>query len=345
MPVSVVVGGQYGSEGKGKVAHYFSKQLKAIAGVKVSGTNSGHTVYDSKGNQHILRCVPSACVEEGVHCVIAPGALVELDILLRECVELGITAPYLHIHPNTGIITPEIKSLEKAAALNARLGSTQSGTGIATVNRIKCDGSFVRACDIPELRMFLTDTAQLMRSWLNSGKHIVIEGGQGFGLSLYHTHEFPYCTSRDTTAASFLGDAGLSPFDVENVIQVLRSYEIRVAGNSGPMFRETDWETVTKNAHSETPIIEMTSVTKKIRRVGYFDCNLVRNSVRVNKPNITVINFMDYIYEPGENTKGKLGPERMKFIRHIEESTGCRVTHVGFDGRSVVPVEDAIIHF
>ncbi len=49
MPVTVVVGGQFGSEGKGKVAHWLARELRASTAVRVGGPNSGHTVVADGG--------------------------------------------------------------------------------------------------------------------------------------------------------------------------------------------------------------------------------------------------------------------------------------------------------
>lgn len=340
MSVSIVVGGQYGSEGKGKVSHYFAKKFGATVCVKVSGTNSGHTVYDAQGVPHILRVLPSPCLLPGMRCVIPAGAYFQPELLFQECKDVGFPLENLYIHPNAGIITPENEREERWGALRERIGSTLSGTGAATCHRIMCDGEFTRACELPELDTYLVDTTIFMRKELNRGEHIIIEGGQGFGLSLFHTPCYPYCTSRDTSAAAFLSAAGLSPFDVANVIQVLRTYEIRVAGNSGPMRQETTWEQVTKDAQSETPISEYTSVSKKLRRVGYFDYKLVTNAVRVNKPNITVMNFMDYIAEePGYGPR-EIGPWRARFLQRVASETRCKITHVGFAGDDVHPLNN-----
>lgn len=343
MSISVVVGGQYGSEGKGKVALHFAKELKAVAVVKVGGTNAGHTVYDEQGAKHILRVLPTACVTDDVVCVIGPGAVISLELLFKEMKEVGLTGGRLLIHPNTGIITSTMEREEKWSADLNGIGSTTSGTGAATVHRIARDSQFVRACEVGDLDQYLVDTTDTMDWWLRNGKNIIIEGCQGFGLSIYHTPQYPYATSRDTTASSFVSEAGLSIFDVENVIQVLRTYEIRVAGMSGPMKSETTWDRVTLNAKSPVPIIEKTSVSKKVRRVGYFDSELVRRSTIINKPNITVLNFMDYIGEEGHNCcEHVLGSNRKEFIAQVQENTGCQVTHVGFDGVGVECTKDCL---
>lgn len=343
MPLSVVVGGQYGSEGKGKIALHFAREFNIKAAVKVSGTNSGHTIIDADGKPRIHRVLPSGCVLPGVHCVIAPGACFQPELLLRECREASLDmARYLHIHPNAGIITNEIQQEERRTGLVENISSTGSGTGMATCHRILCDGYFTRACDIPELRPYITDTSRLMFDWIQQGEHILIEGGQGFGLSLYHTKHYPYCTSRDTPASAFIAEAGLSPLDVTNIIQVLRSYEIRVAGNSGPMKHEITWEEVTQRARSRTPIQEMTSVSKRVRRVGEFDPELVRQANNVNQPNIIVMNFMDYIAENQPGLDNQIGPNRKKFLDWVAESTGRAVTHVGFHAGDVRSIQQAM---
>ena len=62
MPVTVVVGGQFGSEGKGKVAHFLVRHTGASVAVRVGGPNSGHTSYDDRGEPHIFRQLPTASV-------------------------------------------------------------------------------------------------------------------------------------------------------------------------------------------------------------------------------------------------------------------------------------------
>ena len=69
---------------------------------------------------------------------------------------------------------------------------------------------------------------------------------------------------------------------------VCRSYPIRVAGNSGPMFRETTWEELGVEP-------EITTVTKKVRRVAEWDDALFANSCLLNAPTEIALTFADYI--------------------------------------------------
>lgn len=71
MPVTVVVGGQFGGEGKGKVAHFLAQEMDARVTIRVGGTNSGHTVIDPRSNQPlILRQLPTAAILPSVFCVL-----------------------------------------------------------------------------------------------------------------------------------------------------------------------------------------------------------------------------------------------------------------------------------
>lgn len=337
MPVHVVVGGQFGSEGKGKVALHLARELDAHISVKVSGINAGHTVLDARGRPHIFRILPAATVTGDVTCVLAPGCCFRPSLLLEELEREKAFNPRVLIHPNAGIITEEMAAAEKSSGLVERIGSTGTGTGEVAYHRAACDGEFVGAKDVPELAPYVVDTSEWMRERLDRGADIIVEGAQGYGLSVLGSY-WPYCTSRDTTAAGFVAEAGLSPRDVRTIAMVIRSYPIRVGGNSGPLPHETTWERVTAAARSPTPIREYTSVTRRLRRVAEFDPALVREAQSVNQANVVVLNFLDYVWD---EEPGTIGPNRRAFLDMIAREAECPVTHVGFGPDSVVPVEDA----
>jgi adenylosuccinate synthase len=139
----------------------------------------------------------------------------------------------------------------------------------------------ILATDHPAFHDYLGDTGEFMRRVLNQNSRIVIEGSKGYGLSLLHGGYYPKATTRDTTAASFLGEAGLSPRDVDDVTLVLRCHPIRVAGDSGPLKGETTWREIAKNAGLPKNYCELTTATKKVRRVGTFDPELVREATTI----------------------------------------------------------------
>jgi adenylosuccinate synthase len=162
---------------------------------------------------------------------------------------------------------------------------------------------------------------------LDLGEHVVIEGTQGFGLSLLHSPHFPKTTSRDTTAAAALAETGLSPLDVREVVLVLRSFPIRVAGDSGPFGApEIDWETVTAEGGHHAPLQERTSVTRKVRRVARFDAGIVREAIAANNPSSIVLNHLDHVDAMAAHG---LTPRTREFLAEVERGIGRKVDLVG----------------
>lgn len=319
MPVSIVVGGQFGSEGKGKVAHYFAKELNASFAVRCGGPNSGHTVIDEQGKARIFQQLPTAAILPDVNLAICSGSYLDLDILYKEINETNIDADRLCIDPDAVIITEELKNREKQGGLMASIGSTGSGTGAAVAARVNREETLLFAKDIPELKPFLAEVPQILRNALNNQERIIIEGTQGFGLSPLHARHYPYVTSRDTTAAAFLAETGLSPLDVDDVILTIRAFPIRVAGKSGPLVSEIDWDTVVEEGEHSHPIEERTSVTKVIRRVAKFDKSIVNSAITANMPTKIILNHIDYIHND----------KRSSFIKNVEKTINRYVDYIG----------------
>jgi adenylosuccinate synthase len=331
MPVTVVVGGQYGSEGKGKVAHYLAKESRATVAIRCGGTNSGHTVIDESGQPLIFRQLPTAAILPDVKLALCAGTYIDIDILERELVHVSSARDRLMIDPYAVIITEEHKKQESESGLVKQIASTGSGTGAAVIARLKRAHNLQFAKDAPQLADFITDVGLNLRHRLDREERIILEGTQGFGLSPLHSRMNPYVTSRDTTASSFLSEAGLSPFDADEVVMVIRAFPIRVGGDSGPLVNETDWETISKDGGYDVPFVEYTSVTKKIRRVAKFEAEIVRRAIQINKPNIIVINHLDYMDVEANPTHRNA----VQFIGFIAESIGSKIDYVGFGPESM----------
>ena len=226
MPVSVVVGGQYGSEGKGKVAAWLAKEMRAKAVVRCGGSNSGHTVYDEHGRKFVFRQLPTACLQKEVKNILVSGSYIDVDILLREISNAEVLEGNLFIDPYAVIITEEHRKKESNNGLVAGIGSTGSGTGAAVMQRVSRSSDIVFAKDVVALKPFLHDTKDIISELLLNNERIIIEGTQGYGLSLLHSNEYPYVTSRDTTVAGCLAEAGISPSRTRKIIMVCRTYPI-----------------------------------------------------------------------------------------------------------------------
>lgn len=339
MPVSIVVGGQFGSEGKGKVALELARRTVAAAAVRVGGTNSGHTVVDRGGRTRILRQLPGAAVDGALVAVLPPGSYIEPAVLLEEIDLLRLPPSQVAVDPDARIITEAHKAWERAADLGSTIGSTQSGTGAAVIaaaargaRNLSLPALFAK--DIPDLQPFIRDTSDLMRSLLNKGAWVIIEGTQGFGLSVLHSGMWPKATSRDTTAAGFLAEAGLSPLDVADITLVIRAFPIRVAGNSGPLPGEIAWSTIAENAGLSDDFVELTTVTRRVRRVAKFDAEVVRRAILVNTPTRVVLNHLDYI-DP-EVGVGPLSEKASNFIGTIEREIGRKADWFGLGPATIL---------
>ncbi len=328
MPATVVIGGQFGSEGKGKVSHYFARETKARIAIRVGGTNSGHTVISENGQPLILRQLPTASLLPGVISVLPAGSYVDPTLLVKEMQLIGLHEEGVVIDANAMVISPKDIDSEKNGELRNVIGSTASGTGAAVQRRISRSGNVVLAKDHPELSKFVKSTVPFLRAALDDGERVIIEGTQGFGLSLIHSPFYPFVTSRDTSAASFVAETGLSPFDIDDVILVIRSFPIRVAGNSGPLAREVDWQEVSRTAGRD--IIELSSVTRTKRRVAEFDSEIVKQAIAANRPTTIVLNHMDYI------DNGKASQLAMDFVVGVESEIGCSIDFLGFGQDSVM---------
>jgi adenylosuccinate synthase len=338
MPLTVIVGGQYGSEGKGKVAHCLAIERQAAIAVRTGGTNSGHTVIELPDRPVVLRQLPTAAFIPDVICVLGPGSYIDPDILLQEISRTGLTADRLLIDPNATIITEEDKERERQGGLRQSIGSTQSGTGAAVIKRMERKAASGTAGSDGRLGKFIHPITPFLRNALTRGARVILEGTQGFGLSPLHSLTYPYVTSRDTTAASFVSEAGLSPMDVDEVVMVLRAFPIRVGGNSGPLPNEIEWSTMTEESGSPIPIVEYTSVTKTVRRVARFDPLLVRQAIQVNAPTHLVLNHIDYIdYHCREERSGT--PKALRFVETVESLIGARIDYMGFGPSSLATRE------
>lgn len=335
MPVTVIVGGQYGSEGKGKVAHYLAREMGASVAIRVGGPNSGHTVIGPDGQPIIFRQLPTAAILPNVVCVIPAGAYVQPDILLEEIRIAGLDPERLRIDPNAVIITDKELAAERSSGLGSSIGSTQSGTGAAVLARIQRTADVKFARDEDSLRAYIKPATPIVRNRLDRKERVVIEGTQGFGLSLLHTPHYPFATSRDTTAAGFVAEAGLSPLDVDDVVMVIRTYPIRVPGNSGPLVYETSWAEITKESNSQSPLSEFTSVTRKARRVAQFDPEIVRRAITHNRPTRIVLNHLDYV-DAGCNDRDKFSARATAYIESVKAAIGTPVNYVGYDRTSIL---------
>lgn len=336
MSLWVVVGGQYGSEGKGKVSAFITKQENIDICVRCGGPNSGHSFVDENGKTIVLRQLPTGFVNPRTRLLIPAGALIDPIVLKQEIESLGLPRERIGIDRKCFIIEAKDREKEQALGLRERLSSTLCGVGAAQSRRVLRGEDARLARDVsqehPWMNKYLTDVSDEVNSALDGERRVLIEGTQGFGLSLYHSDHYPKTTSRDTTVAGFLSEVGVSPRLVTEIIVVFRTFPIRVAGSqAGPLKEEITWEELQKESGYPYPIDERTSVTNKVRRVARFDWELAQQAVRFNRPTRLALNGLDYLdYQNlGIRDKASLSPKAVMMLCRLESQSSAPVSYIG----------------
>lgn len=337
--VAIVVGAQYGSEGKGAVVAKLANKYEVH--VRVGGPNAGHSIWH-QGRLWKMQSLPCGWINPLADLVIGAGALVNPDILLRELEAVAQVDPTIwlrtSVDAHAGVLDPRFHQEEGGVygELHARIGSTGEGVGAARLARVaRNPENFQHMADVlghpgwGKLHTVVSkDTSAILKTMITDGFNVLIEGTQGSGLSMVHG-PWPYVTSHDTNASQMLADIGLSPRVVTDIILVARTFPIRVAGNSGPMEQETNWEKMSRLVGR--PLEERTTVTNKVRRVGGWDDNLFRQAVAINDPTEVVITFLDYLF-PDDAEKGSfldLSQQAQDWILDFEEKYDVTVGMIG----------------
>jgi adenylosuccinate synthase len=186
--VWVVVGGQFGSEGKGKVSAIITLQEQIDICIRCGGPNSGHSFQKQNGELVLLRQLPTGFVRPQTRLLIPAGALVDLDVLRSEIEGLGIDSSRVGIDRNAMVITETDRDRERQLQLRERLSSTLCGVGSAVARRAVRSPDVELAGTVAAietwLRPFITDVSAETNSAIDRRKKILIEGTQGSGLSL-----------------------------------------------------------------------------------------------------------------------------------------------------------------
>lgn len=328
--VDSLVGLQWGSEGKGKVIAYLADEYNAM--VRSGGDNAGHTFYYEK-IKHANRTIPCGVINPNCNLYIAPAGLVNFDVLAKEINEYKLYPNRLMIDRQTMVVLDKHIKEELTEKLNKNIGSTGKGIGAATKDKVMRKAKLFSfyAENNPELYFYCGNVAYALHQEIKKTHTILLEGTQGFGLSLNHG-DYPYCTSRDVTSSALLSDCGISPKHYGKTIGVIRTYPIRVAGNSGPTgSKEISFDDIKKRSKSPNEIIEYTTVTNKVRRVFEQNYSELEKAVMINGVDEIALMFIDYInYEDyGKSDFNALSIESKNYVEKIEKILKTPVTIIG----------------
>ena len=283
--VDIIVGLQFGSEGKGLIAGHLGQFYDTV--VNVNMPNAGHTYIDRQGKEYIFKVLPNGAVWPDVRRImIGPDSVFSLPRLLKETEMLHMNIwDKLIIHENAVLLHPNHVKAEEG--LMERIGSTAQGSAAAMVHKIQRDPAAVVG-NLNVLKKNVVSHKQWMEH-LDDSQHILLEGCQGYSLGL-NAGFYPYCTSRDCTPGRLLAGAGIPYQWAADVFGVARINPIRVGGNSGPSYadsKELRWDELGLEP-------EKTTVTKRDRRIFEFSRLQMKDAIIACQPNKVFLNFCNY---------------------------------------------------
>jgi adenylosuccinate synthase len=327
----IILGSQWGDEGKGKIVDLFSARFDIVARYQ-GGHNAGHTVV--VGNRKfVLKLIPSGILHAGKKAVIGNGLVIDPAALLAEIDALesaGVAVRgNLFISNRAHVLFPVHRMMEK---LSASIGTTSRGIGpcyedkmgrrgirIAdlldpVVFRAQYDSvmeekvAIARALGIYEeldlrrirdeyetfaerIRPMVRDTAVLLNQAIRDGKTVLFEGAQGTMLDIDHG-TYPFVTSSSASAGGACTGTGVAPTRISGVIGVSKAYITRVGGGPFPTEAlDATGEMIRQRGN------EFGAVTGRPRRCGWFDVPLLRYTAAINGFDSLVITKLDVLDE------------------------------------------------
>jgi adenylosuccinate synthase len=319
MPCTVIVGAFWGDEGKGKIISYLALKDTLDFCVRTGSVNAAHTVW-MNGKRYALHMVPAAFLYDKCRLLIGAGANVHVARFLEE-VQLTKVEGRIGVDQNASIIEEKHSVQDKTSAHLKGLGTTGWGVGPALEERVRRTAKLAK--DIPELQPYLADATMEINDGIEARKQVLLEGTQGFMLSLFYG-TYPYVTGRDTGAAAICSEAGVGPTRVDDVLIVYKSFMTRVG--AGPLPGELTKEEAQKRGWFETA-----AGTGRDRRSAPFDFELAKKTARINGATQAALTKLDCLFPKCQGARkfGTLPNEAKQFIKEIEAQTGIPVVLIG----------------
>src|SRR5215471_6372793 len=277
----VVVGAQWGDEGKGKLVDVLAERADFVVRYQ-GGANAGHTVHTGSGDAFVLHQIPSGILQ-GAICVVGNGVVLDPETFFTEVDALtarGVKLEHkLLISDRAHLTFPYHKLLGRACELvAARVAAANEMLAMLGSTDRADPAEHARLLErlAPRLLPLAVDAGYVVHEALRRGDAVLLEGAQGALLDVDHG-TYPYVTSSNTTAGGAAVGAGIGPTAIDAVLGVVKAYTTRV-GN-GPLPTEAEpavAERIRKLGD------EFGATTGRPRRCGWFDAMVVRYAVRVN---------------------------------------------------------------
>ncbi len=314
----VVMGAQWGDEGKGKIVDYLAEGAKYVCRF-AGGANAGHTIVVD-GKKYALHQVPSGILHPDKAVYLGSGMVIAPDALFDELYMLTENGIHwegrVFISDRAHIVLPCYREMDKKRDSERRQPIGTTGRGIGTAYSQKSERDGIRLADldwddkmnalddadkdflrpyIDRLLAMRVDIASEM--WKNRSENILFEGAQGAMLDL-DSGTYPFVSSGASCSAGAATGGGIGPRAIDKIYGVFKAYETRV-GN-GPMPTEF-------NAQTESELCEYVRntgnefgvTTGRARRCGYLDLVALRYACRVNSIDSLVLTHLD-VYDAME---------------------------------------------
>ncbi|MDC8437794.1 MAG: adenylosuccinate synthetase [Candidatus Nitrosotenuis sp.] len=320
MPSTVVVGGFFGDEGKGKIISYLAQRDNPTIVVRGgAGPNAGHTIEDGD-KKYKVRMLPSGFLNKKARLMIGPGVVVNPDVLHKEIFEFDVSKRTF-VDYNAGIIEKSHTDADSGGRLKEKIGSTGSGTGPANADRAM--RTLKMAKEIDSLKQYMADVPGEVNAALERDENVLVEGTQGTFLSLFHG-SYPFVTSKDVTASGICADIGLGPKNVDDVMVVFKSYVTRVG--EGLLEGEISMEETASRGWAEVG-----TVTGRQRRAAEFNFNMAKRAVMLNSATQIGLTKLDVLFSECAHKQSfdDLSDNAKAFITKIEDVLNVPVTLIG----------------
>ncbi len=311
----VVMGAQWGDEGKGKIVDYLAQDAKYVVRF-AGGANAGHTIVVD-GKKYALHQVPSGILYPEKSVFLGSGMVIDPEALFKELQMLkdnGVDwEGRVFISDRAHLTLPGYREMDKArdAARKRPIGTT--GRGIGTTYSQKSERDGIRLADLDweekwndldeadkkfleiykkDLISMRVNIAAKMYEYRN--ENILFEGAQGAMLDI-DSGTYPFVSSGASGSYGASSGSGIGPKAIDKIYGVFKAYETRV-GN-GPMPSEFNNETESelcdyvRNTGNEFGV-----TTGRPRRCGYLDLVALRYACHVNSIDSLVLTHLD-IYD------------------------------------------------
>ncbi len=300
----VVVGAQWGDEGKGKIVDFLAENTSYVVRFQ-GGNNAGHTVIVGQ-DVFKLHHIPSG-ICQGKKCVLGNGVVINPDFICKEISDLearGISVDgKLFISDRAHIIAPEHIKRDQRQEENRgkKVGTTGKGIGPAYTDKVSRYG--LRFADylenpgviseyeevLAKLQPFVTNTFELLHNAIENDENILFEGAQGTFLDIDHG-TYPYVTSSNTVSSGACSGSGVPPTMINKVVGVLKAYTTRVG--FGPFPCELNDEIGNRLVEIGK---EYGTTTGRKRRCGWLDLVMANYARKVNGVTQWVITKLDVL--------------------------------------------------